>query len=461
MRRFPAWALLLLLGPAGAAQSVDRLEVPYQIFRLANGLTVIVHEDHSAPIASVNTWYHVGSARETPGRTGFAHLFEHIMFNGSKNVPEGAFDQWLEAVGGDNNGSTTQDRTNYWENVPSNAIETALFLESDRMAYLLDTMTLARVNQQRDVVKNERRQSYENRPYGMASILLTEAMYPADHPYHWPVIGSMEDLSAATHDDVASFFRKWYGPANTSLVIAGDIDVKTARALAQKWFGEIPATAPVEPLAPRAVVLATEKRMILEDKVELPRLYLSWPALSAFSPSEAALNALGGVLASGKNSRLYKRLVYDMQIAQDVNAGLDSGALASTFDIVVTARAGHTLEEIRTVVDEEISKLLEAPPSARELDRFRNDNEARFLQRLEKVGGFGGKADQMNQYYTYVGDPGYFESDLARYRALSPADLHAVAFRFLGPGRLALSVVPEGQRKLALPALPTLPEAAR
>ena len=444
-------AVLLSTAVSGSALAAERLEVPYEIFRLKNGLTVIVHEDHSTPIATVNTWYHVGSAREIPGRTGFAHLFEHIMFNGSKNVPEGAFDQWLEAVGGNNNGSTTQDRTNYWEDVPANALETALFLESDRMAYLLDTMTLARVNQQRDVVKNERRQSYENRPYGMASILLSESMYPTDHPYHWPVIGSMEDLSVATHEDVASFFRRFYGPANTSLVIAGDVDTKNARTLAEKWFGEIPSSVPVEPLAPRPVVLPGEKRLVLEDKVELPRLYISWPGPPAYSAPEAALNALGGILATGKNSRLYKRLVYDMQIAQDVSAGLDAGALASTFDIIVTAKAGHALEEIRKVVDEEVARLVESTPSQRELDRFRNDNEARFLVRLEKVGGFGGKADQLNQYFSYTGDPGYFESDLARYRALAPSDVHAVAFRFLGPGRVVLSIVPEGKKNLALP----------
>ncbi|MEO6325618.1 MAG: pitrilysin family protein [Thermoanaerobaculia bacterium] len=443
-------AVLLSTAVSGAAFAAERLEVPYEMFRLKNGLTVIVHEDHSAPLATVNTWYHVGSARETPGRTGFAHLFEHIMFNGSKNVPEGAFDQWLEAVGGNNNGSTTQDRTNYWEDIPANALETALFLESDRMAYLLDTMSMARVNQQRDVVKNERRQSYENRPYGMASILLSEAIYPADHPYHWPTIGSMEDLGAATHEDVANFFKRYYGPGNTSVVIAGDVDTKTARALAEKWFGEIPAAAPVEPLAPRTVVLPGEKRLVFEDKVELPRLYISWPGPPAYSASEAALNALGGVLATGKNSRLYKRLVYDLQIAQDVTAGLDAGALSSTFDIIVTAKAGRSLEEIRKVVDEEVAHLTEKPPSQRELDRFRNDYEAKLLVRLEKVGGFGGKADQLNQYFTYTGNPGYFESDLARYRALSPADVHAVAFRYLGPGRVILSIVPEGKRNLAL-----------
>jgi zinc protease len=421
------------------------------MFRLKNGLTVIVHEDHSAPIASVNTWYHVGSARETPGRTGFAHLFEHIMFNGSKNVPEGAFDRWLEAVGGDNNGSTSNDRTNYWETVPSNAIEMALFLESDRMGGLLDTMSPARVDQQRDVVKNERRERHENTPYGMAGIKLPELMYPPDHPYHWPVIGSMEDLTAASHEDVASFFRKWYGPANASLVIAGDIDGKTARALAEKWFGDLPPSPSVEPLAARPVVLKAERRAVLEDRVELPRLYLSWPTPPGYSPPDAALDALAGILASGKNSRLYRRLVYELQVAQDVHASQDSNVLASTFDVTVTARAGHTLEEMRKLVDEEIGKLAEAPPSQRELDRFRNQLEAGYYSRLERVGGFGGKADQLNAYVTLTGNPGYFDQDLARYRALSPADIRAAAFTYLGPGRVVLSVVPLGKKELAVP----------
>ncbi|MCL4809133.1 MAG: insulinase family protein [Thermoanaerobaculia bacterium] len=447
-------ALLLSFVPGPHARAAGRLDVPYEMFRLPNGLTVIVHEDRRLPMVSVNTWYHVGSAREVPGRTGFAHLFEHLMFNGSKNVPQGAFDQWLEAVGGDNNGSTTTDRTNYWENLPSNALETALFLESDRMGWLLDTMSPERVDQQRDVVKNERRQSYENRPYGMASIEILKALYPPDHPYHWPVIGSQEDLSAASHEDVADFFRKWYGPANTSVVIAGDVDVATAKKLAGKWFGEIPPSEPVEPLAPSPVVLREERRLVLEDKVELPRLYLVWPTPPVYSPSDAALDAAAGVLATGKNSRLYRRLVYELQIAQDVWVYQQSAALASTFNVVVTARAGQSLEKIRAIVDEELARLAAEPPAPREVERFRNQLEATTYARLERIGGFGGKADQLNAYWAGTGNPGFFEGDLARYRALAPADVRAAAFRFLGPGRVVLSVVPAGKTDLAVPLTP-------
>jgi zinc protease len=447
----PAVPLLLTLLCAASAGAAPRLAVPYEMFRLPNGLTVIVHEDHSTPIVSVNCWYHVGSGRETPGRTGFAHLFEHLMFEGSKNVPEGAFDRWLEAVGGDNNGSTSNDRTNYWENAPANALEVPLFLESDRMGFLLDAMSPAKVDGQRDVVKNERRQGVENQPYGRVEDLMPPALFPKDHPYSWPVIGSMADLSAASYQDVVDFFKTWYGPANASLVIAGDVDAKEVRRLAERWFADVPKSEPVEPVVPRPVVLRGEKRLVLEDKVQLPRLYLAWVTPPAFAPGDAALDAVAAVLTAGKNSRLFKRLVYELQVAQDVAAFQGSNALASTFTIVVTARAGQRLEEIRRVVDEEIARLASEPPTERETTRFQNQTEAAFFDRLERVGGFGGKADQLNAYYFRTGNPDYFEEDLARYRALAPGDVQAAAAQFLGPGRVLVSVVPEGKMDLAVP----------
>ena len=454
--------LASLQAPAAAAEGARiPLSVPYETFRLANGLTVIVHEDHNAPLISVNTYYHVGSAREKPGRTGFAHLFEHLMFEGSKNVPEGGFDQWLEAVGGSNNGSTNNDRTNYWENAPAGAIELPLFLESDRMGHLLEAMSPAKVDGQRDVVKNERRQGYENRPYGMADLALPDALYPPDHPYHWPTIGSMEDLSAASYEDVIDFFKKWYGPANASVVIAGDVDTARARQLAQKWFGDIPRSAPVEPLVPRPVVLAAEKRLLLEDQVELPRLYLAWHTPPRFAAGDASLVALADILADGKNARLYRRLVYELQVAQDVTAFVDPGALGSTFNVVVTARTGHTLEEIRKLVDEEIERLKSQAPTAREVQRFQNQSEADTLRGLEKVGGFGGKADLLNQYFFYTGDPDYFEEELMSYRALAPSDVRAAALQFLGPGRVLISVVPAGKKELGVPVAAAAAGAAR
>src|SRR5690242_17492017 len=303
---------------APAPAAAPSIQVPYTSFKLPNGLTVILHEDHTVPIVTVNMWYHVGSSRERPGRTGFAHLFEHLMFMGSGHVKPGEFDEWLESVGGSNNGSTAEDRTNYWINVPSNALELALFLESDRMGYLLDTMTPQTVDAQRDVVKNERRQSYENRPYGQADITLTEMLYPANHPYHWPVIGYMPDLTAASYDDVVAFFKKYYAPSNASLVVAGDIDTAKTRALVEKWFGDIKPGAAVEPTSVPGVALTGVQRKTITDKVQLPKLYLAWLTPPHLAPMDAALDVVADVLTGGKNSRLYKRLVYDLQIAQSV-----------------------------------------------------------------------------------------------------------------------------------------------
>ncbi|NUM79012.1 insulinase family protein, partial [candidate division KSB1 bacterium] len=313
------WLCFLLSFTAALAQDAA-LRVPYERFALPNGLTVILHEDHTTPTVSVNVWYHVGSGSEKPGRTGFAHLFEHILFEGSKNVPEGAFDEWLEAAGGNNNGSTNPDRTNYYEEIPTSALELALFLESDRMGFLLEAMSPAKVDGQRDVVKNERRQSYENRPYGLAFPTLGENLYEPNHPYHWPTIGYMEDLSAASYEDVVEFFQKYYTPANASLVIAGDIDPKAVKAMVEKWFSDVKGRPKEPPQTVPPAYLNEEKRLILEDRVQLPRLYMAWLTPPLFSPGDAEMDLTASVLAGGKNSRLYKRLVYDLQIAQDVSA---------------------------------------------------------------------------------------------------------------------------------------------
>jgi zinc protease len=427
-----------------------QLSVKYEKFSLPNGLTVIMHEDHTLPVATCNIWYHVGSGREKPGRTGFAHLFEHLMFMGSGHVPVGKFDEWLEAAGGDNNGSTTSDRTNYWENFPTNALDLALFLESDRMGYLVDVMTPEKVNSQRDVVKNERRQSYENRPYGMASIVLGENLFPADHPYHWPTIGSQEDLSAASFEDVVDFFKKYYVPNNASLVIAGDIDPVKTKQLAEKWFGDVPLGKPVQPLGAPIAFLPEEKRIVLEDKVQLPRLYINWISPKHFSPGDAELDVLANVLAGGKNSRLYKRLVYDLQIAQDVSGYQDANMLNSTFAIIATARSGHTLADLEKVIREEINKIKNETPSLREVQRAVNQFESGFLTRMESVGGFGGKADLLNDYFVETGNPDYFNEDFARYKALTPEDIQSVAQTYLrDDGDVVLSIVPQGKKELA------------
>jgi zinc protease len=447
----PILCAVLAMSPlALRAQETPRLAIPYTQFTLPNGLDVILHEDHSVPLVAVDAWYHVGSSREKPGRTGFAHLFEHLMFEGSGHVPEGDFDNWLEAAGGDNNGSTDNDRTNYWEQVPSNALELALFLESDRMGYLLDAMSPEKVNGQRDVVKNERRQSYENRPYGIAFLKLPEEMYPPTHPYHWPVIGSMEDLTAASYEDVVQFFKSWYGPNNTTLVVAGDIDPVEARRLVEKWFSDVPRGAPVPPLSAQPAVLAGEKRLTLDDKVQLPQLFIAWHTPAYFHPGDEAMDVLARVLASGKNSRLYKRLVYDLQIAQDVSASQNSGALGSMFLVTATAREGHTLSEIEKVIGEELAKLQNEPPATREVERAVNQIESAFYGALERVGGFGGKADRLNLYEFYTGRPDYFTEDLARYTSLDPRDLQSAARAYLrDDARLVMSVVPAGKKSLA------------
>ncbi|HEY7292380.1 MAG TPA: pitrilysin family protein [Vicinamibacterales bacterium] len=431
---------------AQAPAAAPRIELTYSQFTLPNGLNVILHEDHTVPVVTVNTWYQVGSAREKPGRTGFAHLFEHLMFMGSGHVKPGEFDELLEATGGDNNASTGSDRTNYWINVPSNSIELALFLESDRMGYLLDTMTPKTVDAQRDVVKNERRQSVENRPYGTADVVLGEMLFPEGHPYHWPVIGYMPDLTAASYEDVVEFFKKYYVPSNASLVVAGDIDTARTRALVEKWFADIKPAPPVDPSAIPPAVLKDVQTKTITDRVQLPRIYLAWITPRHLEPGDAALDVVSAVLSGGKNSRLYKRLVYDLQIAQDVNAFQASADLASTFEVIATPRPGHTVAEVQKIIDEEILKLQQEEPTEREMERALNQIEASFYSRMERVGGFGGIADQINSYYLSTGDPDWFNEDLSRYRALSPSDIRAAAERFLPIGRrVELTVEPQGK----------------
>ncbi len=446
--------LLLLLACAcalPAAAQTDALRVPYERFTLDNGLDVVLHRDPSTPFLTVNTWYHVGSAREKPGRTGFAHLFEHLMFEGSGNVPEGAIDAWIEEAGGSNNGSTTEDRTNYYVDAASNALDLALYLDADRMASLLDAMSPAAVDGQRDVVKNERRQSYENRPYGLAFPILGQYLYPKGHPYHWPVIGSMNDLSAAAYEDVVDFFRTYYVPNNASLVVAGDIDLDEARRLVEKWYGGIPRGPEPPPVVVAKASLDGETRLVHEDRVQLPRLYMAWHTPPAFAPGDAEMQVVAGVLAGGKNSRLYKRLVYDTEMAQNVSAFQNAGALGGVFYLMVTARPGVALSDIEQIVEEEIEKLQREAPTAREVAREINGIESSFLFGLERVVGFGGKADQLNGYLVQTGNPDYFAEDLARFHAFTPADLSAMAATYLRPDRrVVLSVVPQGQPEMAL-----------
>ena len=414
---------------------------------LDNGLRVILHEDHSTPIVAVNIWYHVGSKNEVRGRTGFAHLFEHMMFQGSKHYDNDFFVP-LQEAGGTLNGSTNSDRTNYWEVVPSNFLELALWLESDRMGYLLDALTEEKLTNQRDVVKNEKRQNYDNRPYGLVGEILAATMYPEDHPYNWLTIGSLEDLDAASLEDISAFFRRYYTPNNASLVIAGDFLEADARQLVEKYFGRIKRGPLVEPVVAPLPQLERETRVQMEDRVSLPRIYLSWHAVPQWTKDDAALDTLSTVLAGGKGSRLYKSLVYEQQIAQDVTAFNNSREIAGQFQIVATAKPGKSLEELEQAINDELEKIKgDAPPTVEEMERAYNARESSFIYSLQTIGGFGGRSDQLNQYAVFLGDPGFFQQDLKRYRAVEAAEVSRVAEHYLTDKRFVLNVVPGARAK--------------
>jgi len=427
---------------AAAAKSAPVLPpIKYTQFFLPNGLRVIFHEDHSTPIVGVNVWYHVGSKNETPGRTGFAHLFEHMMFQGFRGydldyVPA------VQGFGGAINGSTTEDRTNYWELIPSNFLETALFMEAGRMGGLLDAMTQTKLDNQRDVVKNEKRQRIDNQPYGQTVYRISDTMYPAGHPYHWTTIGSMEDLTAASLEDVKDFFRHYYVPNNASLVVSGDFDPAEARRLVEKYFGPIPKGGAITRPNPPQPVLEREIREQIEDRVQLPRLYMVWHSVPQFTKDEAALDMLASILGGGKSSRLYKAMLYDKQIAQQAVAFDPTSEIAGLFEIVSTAKPGHTLAELEQAINDEIAKIKAGGPTPEEMERAYNAREAGFIYGLQTVGGFGGKDDQLNAYATFLGNPGYFEQDLARYRRVTAADVQRVANQYLTDKRYVLSVVP-------------------
>ena len=426
-----------------------RIDLPHAKRTLPNGLDVIVHEDRHVPIVAVNVWYHVGSKNETPGRTGFAHLFEHLMFEGSEHHNAGYFPP-LQRAGALLNGSTNTDRTNYWEVVPKGAVDLALWMESDRMGYLLPALTRERFETQRDVVLNERRQTYENRPYGMALMAILAELFPPEHPYSWMTIGSAEDLRAMQFEDVQAFFRAYYHPSNASLVLAGDIDAGRGFDLAERYFGDLPPG--VRPPAVSASgQLQAEHRLLLEDRVELPRVYLAWHSPAMFAPGDADLDLVGELLAAGKTSRLYRRLVYEERLAVDVSAHQGSREIGSFFLVAATAAPGHTLTDVAAMIDGEMRRLAVEGPAESEIERVVAQAEAQFVYRLQTVGGFGGKSDQLNAYNVLRGDPDYFASDLARYRSATVESVREAAARYLPVDRrVVLSVVPRGQTALAL-----------
>ncbi|HEV8393353.1 MAG TPA: pitrilysin family protein [Vicinamibacterales bacterium] len=426
------------------------LDLPYTKRTLDNGLDVIVHEDHHVPIVAVNLWYHVGSKNEQPGRTGFAHLFEHLMFEGGEHQKAGYFAP-LQAAGGQLNGSTNTDRTNYWEVVPTNAVDLALWMESDRMAYLLPALTKERFETQRDVVLNERRQNYENRPYGLALMALVASLFPPTHPYSWSTIGSSEDIKAMEFEDVRAFFRTYYASSNASLVLAGDIATDRAADLAERYFGDIPAGVKPAPVTATAS-LAGERRLLLEDRVDRPRIYMAWLTPAMYEAGDAELDLIGDLLANGKTARLYKTLVYDRRVALDVSAAQQSREMAGYFVLAVTAAPGGSLTALAAAVDEEIGVLAAGGPTAAEMERAEAQAEANFVYHLQTVGGFDGKSDQLNAYNVFRGDPGFFARDLDRYRLATPESVREAARRYLSPDRrVVLSVVPRGRAADALP----------
>ena len=425
--------------------------LPYTKRTLDNGLDVIVHEEHACPVVAVNLWYHVGSKNEHPGRTGFAHLFEHLMFEGSEHHDAGYF-RPLEEAGGALNGSTNADRTNYWATVPREAVERALWLESDRMGYLLPALSADKLATQRGVVLNERRQNYENRPYGLAMMALAAAHFPSPHPYHWPTIGMPADLHAVKLDDVREFFAAYYHPGNASLAIAGDIETDEALALAARHFAEIPSGPPPPRVAvPADPPVSSPRSLYLEDRVELSRIYLTWRTPAMFEAGDAELDLLAELLASGLASRLHRALVHDRQLAVDVGAWQDSREMAGLFGISATVAPSARPVDVEAVVTDEVARLADEGPGADELSRVLRCAESAMAGLLQRVGGFGGRSDRLNHYNVFAGTPGYLAADLARYQRADRSGVRAAAARLTAERRVALSVVPLGSRDAALP----------
>ena len=425
-----------------AASGADTIKLPFETYTLPNGLTVILSPDKTTPTVAVNVWYKVGSKNEVVGRTGFAHLFEHVMFTGSGNVPYGLHDKLTEGVGGSNNGTTNNDRTTYYETVPSNYLESALWLEADRMGYLLDSLDLAKLNAQRDIVKNERRQGVDNQPYGRAGEILAHATYPATHPYSWDVIGSMEDLSAASEEDVKNFFRLYYAPNNAYLSVVGDFDTAQTKAWVTRYFGDIGRGKPITRPKVEPVTLSVEKRLYYEDRVQVPRLYIQWPTVGEKSDDRFALDVLGTILSGSRTARITKALVYDEQAAASVQSGQSSNEDVGEFILMITPRPGHTLTSLEAASEAIIERLKKEGPTAEEIQKAIAGEELDFVSNLESNLG---KAFELADGAGYHNDAGYFRTAYKQTLSVTAEDVKRVANKYLTGGRVVLSVVPEGK----------------
>ncbi len=447
--RAKIWMLAALTAAAAfpaAAQAQRRageaINIPFERYTLPNGLNVILSVDRTIPQAAVDVWYHVGSKNEVPGRTGFAHMFEHVMFTGSGHVPYGMHDRLTEGVGGNNNGSTSNDRTNYFENVPSNYVESALWLESDRMGFLLDQLDEEKFVAQRDIVQNERRQGIDNQPYGRAFEILTAATLPESNPYAWPVVGYMADLQKATVEDVKQFFRLYYAPSNATLTIVGDFEPARVRQWVAKYFGDLPTGAAITRPKVPPVTMGAEQRLVFEDRVQVPRLYLAWPAVGEDNDDTNALDFLAQILSGPRTARITKALVYDQQSAASVSAFNDTNEQFGAFFIIITPRPGHTLAELEASTDSIIDRLKREGPTADEMQRSAAGLEFSFVSALESNLG---KAEILTSGLVFHGDAAYYRTQYAKLEAVTAADVQRVANSYLGPGRAVLSIVPLGK----------------
>ncbi len=418
----------------------DILNIKYEKHILDNGLEVVLYKDKSLPIVSVNLWYKVGSANETKGKTGFAHLFEHMMFQGSKNVPKEKHFKYIEEAGGNLNGSTSFDRTNYFETLPSNSLELALWLESDRMGFLLEALTQEKLDNQKDVVMNERRQRYDNQPYGLSWELIFSNLFPENHPYHWPTIGWMEDIEKFELNDVSEFFKTYYSPNNASLVVGGDIEYDSALELVKKYFDEIPKGEPIPEISIPKVELTENKKIVHEDNIQLSKLYLTWETAKLYDIDDATLDILSDVLTGSKNGRLFKSLVFDKQIAQDISSFQYSANITGMFIIIATAKPGVSLEELKAEIESELKTIMQDGITEKELSRSINTVKSSFIYSLQNLNSI---VNQINNYNSNVNEPNSFIFDLERFQKIEPIEVKKVAAKYLSKHFVELHIVPK------------------